>query len=400
MTSTPVTSTTVTSAGANPRPCVVVFRLQLFKSSETFITSQAEALQRYRPIYVGRRAFGPQPPGAEVVSLRPGWAAALRLMLLRDPAPWLAALGDRCIDLVHAHFGVDAVYARVLARKLGVPLVTTLHGFDVRRRRSSLLLSFRPALVHAVLGWRGLVRDGVLFLGVSQSVVEAALARGAPPDRLRRHATGVDLERLKPSVSAGPGLIVHVARLVEKKGSAILLDALAAIVDRAPGARLVIIGDGPLRRRLQAQALRLGLGARVTFAGALEHEATLAWLTRAAVVAVPSLIARNGDAEGLPTVLLEAAALGRAVVASDTGGVAEALQDEASALLVPPGDVERLAEALGRLIEDRDLAVRLGSAARRRVEQRYSLADQTHRLEALYDELRARAQAELEAGRR
>ena len=251
------------------RPRVGIFRLQLFKPSETFITAQAGALSRHQPIYIGRRLFGPAPAGAEVASLGPGWTAALRLMLLRDPAALLAALGDRRIELLHAHFAVDAVYARALARRLGVPLVVTLHGFDVSRRRRSLMLSLKPALVHAVIGWRRLMGEGALFLGVSDAVVQAALARGAPPDRLQRHAVGVDIRRLEMCKTWEPGLIVHVGRLVEKKGAATLLDAFAAIADRKPQARLVIVGEGPLRRRLTAQVARLGLAGRVELLGAL-----------------------------------------------------------------------------------------------------------------------------------
>ncbi len=366
-----------------------VFRLQLFKRSETFITTQAEALERHDVVYVGRRTFGPAPAGAEVVCLRPAWADALRLMLLRDPTPLVAALGERRIDVLHAHFAVDAVYAQGLARRLGVPLVTTLHGFDVSRRRCSLVLSLRPALVHAVLGWRRLMREGALFLAVSQAVVDRALRRGAPAERLRRHAVGVDLERLRPAGAGEPGLIVHVGRLVEKKGASLLLDALAAIAERIPGARLVIIGEGPLRGRLEAQAARLRLSGRVELLGALDHPATLAWLARAAVVAATSRTARNGDAEGLPTVVLEAAALGRAIVASDAGGTAEAVQDDLSALLVPPGDAERLAQALARVLTEPGLASRLGAAARLQVERRYDLARQTRRLEGFYDEVLA-----------
>ncbi len=372
------------------RPRVGVFRLQLFKPSETFITAQAGALSRHQPIYIGRRLFGPAPAGAEVASLGPGWTAALRLMLLRDPAALLAALGERRIELLHAHFAVDAVYAGALAKRLGVPLVVTLHGFDVSRRRRSLVLSLKPALVQTVIGWRRLMGEGALFLGVSDAVIQAALARGAPPDRLQRHATGVDIRRLEMCKTWAPGLVVHVGRLVEKKGAATLLGAFAAIADRKPQARLVIVGEGPLRRRLTAQVARLGLAGRVELLGALGHEATLAWLARAHIVATPSLVARNGDAEGLPTVVLEAAAFGRAIVASDTGGVGEALQDEASALLVPPGDVERLAEALARLLDDPVMARRLGAAARARVEAYYDLTVQTQHLETLYDGLRVR----------
>ncbi len=107
------------------------------------------------------------------------------------------------------------------------------------------------------------------------------------------------------------------------------------------------------------------------------------------MVAATSRTARNGDAEGLPTVVLEAAALGRAIVASDAGGTAEAVQDDLSALLVPPGDAERLAQALARVLTEPGLASRLGAAARLQVERRYDLARQTRRLEGFYDEVLA-----------
>ncbi len=369
---------------------VGVFRLQLFKPSETFITAQAGALVRYVPIFIGRRRFGLAPAGVEAAILAPGWAAALRLVLFRDVAGLVEALGGRRIDLLHAHFAVDAVYAQVLARRLGVPLVTTLHGFDVTRRRRSMLRSLRPALVHAVCGWRSLARDGELFLAVSDRVAEAARDRGVLTTRLRRHAIGVDVARMRPAGEGEAGLIVHVGRLVEKKGTADLIDAFAAIAHRRPDARLLLIGDGPLRARLQAQARRTGLADRISLLGGLAHEATLAWLARAAMVAVPSRIARNGDAEGLPTVLLEAAALARPIVASDAAG-AEALDHEVSALVVPAGDVSRLAAALDRLLDDRGLARELGREARRRVVRDYDLARQTARLEDLYDDLIASA---------
>ncbi len=366
---------------------VGVFRLQLFKPSETFITTQSQALQRYRPLYIGRRVFGPPPPGADMACVAPGWTAMLRLVLLRDAGPLVRAMGGRRVALLHAHFAVDAVYAQVLARRLGVPLVTTLHGFDVTRSRLSLLASLRPALVHAVFGWRRLVREGALFLGVSEVVVEAARQRGAPATRLRNHAVGVDIDALQPSGPGEPGLIVHVGRLVEKKGGDVLLEAFAELARLRPAARLVLIGEGPLRPQLQGRAEQLGVSDRVRFTGALPHVAALAWLRRAAVVAVPSRTARNGDAEGLPTVLLEAAALGRAIVASEVAGIAEAVQDEVSALLAPPDDPGRLATALARLLGDPGLAARLGAGARQRVETDYALASQCRELEACYDAL-------------
>ena len=370
----------------NEDPVVGVFRLQLFKPSETFITGQAGALRRYKPVHIGRRLHGPAPTDADIVVAQRGWRQLL-LGLLADPGPLAAALGERRLDLIHAHFAVDAVYAARLAHRLGAPLVVTLHGFDVSRSRGSMLASLRPALLHAVAGWRALTRRADLFLAVSQAVADAARVRGAPAGRLRLAPIGVDLARLSPGQTGEPGLTVQVGRLVEKKGAATLLDAFAEIAPAHPEMRLVIVGDGPLRPALERQVRRLGLQGRVRLLGGLGHEAALGWLRRAEIVAVPSRVARNGDAEGLPTVLLEAAALGRAIVASDTGGIAEALCSEQSALFTPPGDAPALAAALRRLTADPDLRARLGVQARHAVEAGYDLARQTERLEQLYDQV-------------
>ena len=105
------------------RPRVGVFRLQLFKPSEGFIAAQAGALTRYRPVYIGRRRFGPAPEGSQVVLPRQDRWSALRIVALADVEPWVEALADVRLDLLHAHFGPDAVHALPLARRLGVPLV-------------------------------------------------------------------------------------------------------------------------------------------------------------------------------------------------------------------------------------------------------------------------------------
>jgi colanic acid/amylovoran biosynthesis glycosyltransferase len=363
---------------------VGVVRLELYKSSETFIASQAEALSRYRPVYIGRRRFGPGPAEARDVVPRGRWAA-LRLWLLADVGPWLSALEGVRPAVIHAHFGVDAVYALPLARRLGAPLVVTLHGFDVTRSRLSMVVSLRPALVRAVLGWPGMVAGSDRLVAVSQTIADAAAARGAPPTKLVRLPTGVDLNRLRPAGEGEPDLVVFVGRLVEKKGCDVLLQALRDV----PDARLMIVGAGPLRRRLVALVRRLGLMHRVTFLGALAHVDALSWMARARVVVVPSRVARNGDAEGLPTVVLEAAALARAIVASRAGGVDEAMQDGESALLTPPGEAAALARALTRLLGDPRLAARLGEGARRAVETGYDLRRQTRVLEDVYDEVLA-----------
>lgn len=365
---------------------LAIFRLQLFKPSETFIAAQASQLRRHRPIYVGRKLFG-DPGRARVILPEQGRIGMLRQVLLRDMSGYDALTAERPA-LIHAHFAIDAVYALPLVRRLGVPLVTTLHGFDVTRTDAALLRSGSPAWINGVVFRRALQRRGAVFLCVSEFIRQAALARGFPEEKLRLHYIGIDTADIAPREGTGEdGLIVHVARLVEKKGTIYLLQALARIAPRLPAARLAIIGDGPLRAALEAEAARLGIADRVSFLGMRPNAEVLDWDARAAVKAVPSITAADGDREGLPTVITETAARGVPVVGFDSGGIAEAVVHGQTGLLAPERDVAGLAAHLERLLSDASLREVMGRAARARAESEFDIARQTAKLEDIYDDV-------------
>src|SRR6185437_507604 len=150
------------------------------------------------------------------------------------------------------------------------------------------------------------------------------------------HYNGVDLARFPPG-SGGPDLVLFVGRLVEKKGVEILIEAFARARAARPGASLVIIGDGPLRPRLERRA-----GEGVRFLGALPPGDVADWMRRATVLAAPSVTARDGDAEGLPNVIVEAAASALPAVGSDHSGIPEAILDGETGFIVPERDAEAL----------------------------------------------------------
>ena len=131
----------------------------------------------------------------------------LRAGLFRDMTPLVAPLRVRGVALIHAHFAPDGVFALPLAEALDVPLIVTLHGFDVTRRDASLLRSGRVPLIWSVLGRRGLQRRAAAFVTVSAFVAEQAIARGYPPDRIHVLPVGVDVGRT-PRAAPEPGLIV------------------------------------------------------------------------------------------------------------------------------------------------------------------------------------------------
>lgn len=183
-------------------------------------------------------------------------------------------------------------------------------------------------------------------------------------------------------VSPGDQVIGTITRLVWKRGHQELLEAAAIVTQAEPSAKLVVVGDGPLRSSLEAQAQHLGLNGGVRFLGAVPEAARL--LPHFDVFVLSSVW------EGMSNSLLEAMAAGRPVVATRVGGNPEVVVDGETGLLVPPKNARALADAVLRLLRDRDLARRFGEAARRRVESQFTLEQMIRRMEDLYDDLLAR----------
>jgi colanic acid/amylovoran biosynthesis glycosyltransferase len=369
----------------DPRPVAAVFRSPVFNASETFVAAQAAELVRYQPLVIGLVAKGHVPPALDGRILLATARQQAALKLLGGSASLAAHLVTLRPKLIHAHFGPDATLALPLAERLGVPLVTSLRGYDVSRSPSRLLMSGRLSWMRYAVRRRALMARGTLFLAVSEALREQAVAAGHPADRTLTHYNGVDLARFRPGGAPGEAVILHVGRLVEKKGTAVLLRAFAQLRRQHPRASLTIIGDGPLRDPLELLAGELGLGESVQFVGFQPPEAVSDWMKRAAVVAVPSLRARDGDSEGLPNVAVESAASGRPVVATDHGGIGEAVMHGRTGFLVPEGAVEPLAQRLGELLASADLRRRFGAAARELAEQKFDRRRQMGRLECIYD---------------
>jgi colanic acid/amylovoran biosynthesis glycosyltransferase len=264
----------------------------------------------------------------------------------------------------HTRFFIAAFAALVHARRLRVPYVHVEHGSDfVQMSRwwagaaariydhSFGRLVLRRA--DAVIAISAAAADFVERLaGVEATVIH----RGLPLARL----TAAQPSPEASALAAGRPLIAYVGRLIDGKGVADLVDAVAALPNDVLCA---IVGDGPCRPDLEARAQPHG--ERFHFTGYLPEDEALAWVRSADVVVNPSYT------EGLPTTVLWAAALGRGVVATDVGGTSEVVTDETSGLLVAPRDVEWLRRAPGRLLNDPQLRARLGAAAREDVRSRF-----------------------------
>jgi len=286
-----------------------------------------------------------------------------------------AQVGERLLaqryDVIHAHWVVpNAALVVDLLATHGVPLVVSLHGSDV-----FLAERFAPARALA----RVALRAAGAITACSGDLQRRALALGAPAERTRTVPYGVDTAAFAPVVGAdasgmrrrlgaaeGDFLVLAAGRLVEKKGFRFLVEAAA----RVPGLRVAIAGDGDLRTELEAQVR--ALRAPVTLAGNLDRGTLARALAAADAVAVPSVVDRAGNVDGLPNALLEALAAARPVVATRVAGIPDVLEDGVNGLLVPEKDAGALAAALGRLAREPDTRARLALAARRTAELRLS----------------------------
>lgn len=225
----------------------------------------------------------------------------------------------------------------------------------------------------------------------TRGALEHLSALAPEPGRVSLLYHGLDLSRFpsppetRPARDGGnpgePVRILSVGRAVEKKGFDLLLTALAALPADLNWT-FAHIGAGPLLPELEAQAKRAGIGARVAFLGSKPQPDVVALMREADIFTLPSREAADGDRDGLPNVLMEAASQHLALVATDFSGIPEFVAHGREALLVPPGDWEQLSNALNLLVRDPDMRQRLGRAAGARLRESFGAAEGLDRLAA------------------
>jgi glycosyltransferase involved in cell wall biosynthesis len=321
----------------------------------------------------------------------PGRAYRKLLRSLRIAPPGIRRrLLPESASLIHVHFGTDAVDHWDWIRSFDVPVVVTLHGYDINIHKQWWQ---QPEQSPARRRYPGrllrLASDPrVHFVAVSRAIKERAIEWGIPAERISVRYIGVDLKAFRP---AGPPIerrlprILFVGRLAEKKGVEYLIRAFAAVKAQLPAAELVIVGDGRLRAKLELLASQLKVP--VTFLGSLSSQQIKQELQQTRVFCSPSVTADNGDAEGLPIVILEAQACGVPVVTSARGGAREGIIDGVTGFAFKEKDVADLGNRLLLLLQDAQKAASMGRAGRRNMEEKFDLRSCTASLEHLYDTL-------------
>jgi colanic acid/amylovoran biosynthesis glycosyltransferase len=289
--------------------------------------------------------------------------------------------GPRHFEVVLAHFGTNGLLAQRL-REVGAlhgPLVTVFHGNDL-----SSELRTRGAGVY-----QPLFDHGELMLPVSEYFRERLLTLGCRPERTLVQHMGVNIDQFQLCQAATDRSnarvrIVSVCRLVEKKGIAFGLQALANALARSKVAiEWLIVGDGPLRAHLGDVAAQLGLAHAVRWCGARSRVEVKELLAGADIFLAPSVTARDGDEEGIPVAIMEAAASGLPIVSTLHAGIPELVRHGTSGYLAPEWDAPAMADHILDLAANPAKRKTMGQAGRKVVAEHYNLHALNDQLESI-----------------
>lgn len=291
-------------------------------------------------------------------------------------------------DLVHAYYGHKAVGYLPMLKEWGGPFVVSFHGVDVAKDMD------QPEHVAAM---KEVLERAELVMARSQSLLERVAAIGCPPEKLRLNRTPIPMDHLQATVRTPPAngewRLVQACRLIAKKGLFTAIKAMEEVVKHHPKAKYLLCGTGPQEAKLREEVAKRGLSANVELLGWLSQEQLLAEYQRAHVFLHPSELTKDSDQEGIPNSMLEAMATGLPVVATQHGGIPEAVTNGRDGLLVPEKSPGLLADAILQVMNDPGLLAALSTEAARSVRQNFEAGAQIAKMEDVYFEAMEMARA-------
>ncbi len=362
----------------------IAFLLERFPVvSETFLLTEMRGLQRAGHVVdvVSHHRPRPGEPVHDEVARsgaldRTHYVDAALTSASLDPWPSIPLAPGRH-DVLHAHFGPNARRFAFARKQADAPLVVTFHGYD---------FSAQPR-AHGAAMYDGLFETADVVTVNCEHARRALEALGCPSEKLARLRMPIVIDefpfRARHLWPGEPVRIVTVGRLVEKKGHAVALRAIADVARDLP-VRYDVVGGGPLAERLGVLVRQLGLEGVVTLHGGKDSAFVRALLDQAHLFVLASMEAEDGDQEGAPVALMEAHACGLPVVSTTHAGIPEIVRDGQSGLLVPENDPRSLAGAIRQLVRDHETWPTLGAAGRTHVEQTFDVAPCTEELLGVY----------------
>ncbi|MEA3487103.1 MAG: glycosyltransferase [Thermodesulfobacteriota bacterium] len=300
------------------------------------------------------------PESSEVISIARDWEVKQRIYT----EALALYLKKTKFDVFFTEYGTNGIKVYKACREAGLPCVVQFLGFDASKQ--SVLRRFKKE-------YEEMFFSAAFLVVVSTAMMEKLISLGAPKEKVLLNPCGVSIARHDLSLpEQSPPVFLSVGRFVEKKAPDLTIRSFSKIAKKIPNSRLIMVGDGPLFPRCEKLVQRLGIQHNVVFTG-VQSRRSLAKLFRLSRAFVQhSIIAPDGDSEGLPVAILEAGAAGLPVISTRHAGIPDAVIDGENGFLVDEKDVEGMAEAMLTLARDPKLAGRMGRNYRKRVVEHFS----------------------------
>jgi len=284
-----------------------------------------------------------------------------------------SALRKRRPDAVLAEFGYSGAHILAPCRRLGIPLVVHFHGTDINREE--LLATYRPHL-------KPMFDYAAALVVVSEGERIKLTALGAPQEKVHVIPCGAWLPQQQPERERDVAgfRIVSITRMVEVKAPHLVVVSFSRYLQMGGKGTLHMVGDGPLLPFCESLARGLGMAEHCVFHGSLPHRETLDVLGHSHLYVQHSVVARDGDCEGMPLTIMEAAAQGLPIVTTAPGGISEHMVDGTNSFVVREYDTSAMADRMLRVWRDPALATRLGAAAYEMARDRFDASKQSRKL--------------------
>lgn len=291
-------------------------------------------------------------------------------------------LRRRPADLMHIYFGHTAVHLLPAIESWSRPCVVSFHGMDVMIRHNE------PNYAEKM---RRMLEVVPLVMVRSESLRDRVIALGCNPAKIRLNRTGIPLDRFpyheRTFPADGAWRIVQACRLIAKKGIRTSMLSFAELHHRCPKARFILAGEGPLEPSLRSFAQELGIADSVEFRGFLDQSALNQLYREAHLFMHPSQLTADHNQEGIPNSMLEAMSTGLPVLATQHGGIPEAVTHGSDGILVEEKDHAALAAELLALTDNPDRWHTMSRAASASVHANFEHSAQIARLESYYKEV-------------
>lgn len=383
------------------KPRVLFYHSYFFRKTETFIYRQAVNPHIHPFLLAGRYYRSAEMPAGDFTRFQ------FRRPLIRgliSAIPWLGSkiskwvganryYGDQSIakikrllqgqqfDVLHAQFGGNGIHIFPLAKELNIPMIVSFHGFDASRKLASR--SYREGL-------KEVFEYASAIVVCNTGMADALPLNESTKKKVRWVPYGIDMEQFssdKSSNQQGNSFsILHVGRLVEKKGVPDLIRAFAKAIKETGEMTLHIVGGGKEENECQALVKELGLTTKVVFHGWKSSSGVKELMQQCDLFVLNSRVASNGETEGLPVGLLEAMAMGKPVISTWHAGIPLAVENEVSGILVNERDTDSLSKQMVRLYHHKELRDAMGKAGRTKVENQFTMKRMHENLRDIYQE--------------